>query len=350
MKRHAYTLIEIVVAMLAASVLVASLAGSIAVTSSLLQPDTDHDKDLARRLIADRIGGDLRYATSATAAPSGVGLDLHRTEPASNINQVIRYRSESADLTRGVDGDTAVRIGASITQLDTTIDGYSAPTWIATSPNLVRCRSRAVQSSADSVSSISVEIPAGVIPGDLVLLCVSAKSSSTVAITKPNSFTTLQDESNGYLSLVVAYGAYDLTWPTEITIDASPIAYMAATLITVEGVDPGGPIRWTANRRNASPFADLAPTSLESATTQDSDLNLQIFAADRSPWFPGTMGMASYVDVVQRRAGESSFWFGNSIGVASRNGNETTLSSPPQMMHRSYGSWIQAAVVLKGLP
>ncbi|TWU49398.1 type IV pilus modification PilV family protein [Rubripirellula reticaptiva] len=346
--RQAFSLIELVVAMLAATVLLVSLAGSIAVTSQLLEPDEKANQRRQATEITDRIANDLRYATQFTTHPSSNGFSVQRIDPFTQSVQSIQYVSSSSELTRTADDSPTITLNATIDSTATVTDTFTQTATTTPSASSPRLRSMTVASTSDSSTSLSLDIPAGVMPGDLILICVSAKSPSSVTISEAANWTTLQSMSNGYLMLHVAYRFYDTNWANTVTATTDKNAQIAASMIAIQDVSLSGPIGWTASRRNNSPFSDLNPTSLESNSVGDTDLNIQIFGADGSPWHNGTIGMASFADVVQRRAGEGSFWLGNSIGATLRIGGSNDQEAPPRMLHRSIGSWIQAAVVLKG--
>ncbi|MGB7329214.1 MAG: prepilin-type N-terminal cleavage/methylation domain-containing protein [Rubripirellula sp.] len=346
--RQAFSLIELVVAMLAASILLASLAGSIAITSQLLEPDELANQRRRETEINDRIANDLRYATQITPHASGDGFDVQRIDPFTQTIQSIRYDSSPNELTRTADNSPTITLNATIdsSAIIAAPDTPSATT--ATGTGSPRLRSMTVASTSSSSSSLSLEVPAGVVSGDLILICVSAKSPSNITISEAANWTTLQSMSNGYLMLHVAYRFYDANWPSTVVVATENDAQIASTMLAIQDVNFFGPVSWTASRRNNSPFSDLSPTSLEPESISDTDLNIQVFGADGSPWHTGTIGMASFSDVVQRRAGEGSFWFGNSVGATLRIGGSSDQESVPRMLHRSIGSWIQAAVILRG--
>jgi hypothetical protein len=344
MTRRGYSLIELVVAMIAASALVSSLAATIVITAELLEVPPDNQTVWHDRAIADRLAADLRYASRIDESPT-YGFTVTRPDPASGTPQNVTYQAYLDGLTRRADGGPAITYDSQAPSHVFQVDGFSAPTAASAASNYVRLRSTSTAVSSGTVASIDVGIPPGCKTGDLLLLCVSAKTPNSVTVSE-SGWQTLSIQGVDWLRLVSSYRIFDPSLPDQITIDVTPDAAVAVAMVALEHTDLSQPIDWssTGSGYALSWQPPSHPAPRESSGFWPGQLNVQIFAADGDPWHEGSLGLPSFTDAAQATAAEGDSFYENSVGIAIRSGPTATMSTTPRVWHRTSGSWLQTGV------
>lgn len=344
-----FTLLELITAMLASTVLVASLAAAVVISTELMNTppsnrDVWHDID-----IADRLAGDLRYSTGVNEAV-GYGFEITKPDSASGSPEIATYESYMDGLTRRVGSQPIMNLDPDAPGHVFSVDGYSAPTYVA-SDNYVRLRSSSTAASTAAVPSVDIRVPPGCKPGDLVLLCISAKTPLGID-TSSSGWQSLSVVNGGNLSLITKQKTYDATWSDTITISVTPDSAVAAAMVAIENVEPTSPINWidTAVGFAVPAVSETHPIPLEPTTISPRDLNVQIFAAELDPWADGAMGMAGYTDAAQATAARNHVLYRNTIGISIRNGGTPDLSTAPRLLHETLGVWLQTAVRVEAEP
>ncbi|MGB7346806.1 MAG: hypothetical protein WBD20_21470 [Pirellulaceae bacterium] len=344
-RRNAYTLIELLAAMIAASALLASLAGTIVVSTHLLESSPTSHQAWKDREIADRIASDLRFASSVDESPT-YGFAVSKPNVSTGTSETANYQLYQNGMTRQIDSATAYVLDDQAPSHAFTVDGYSAPTYVPNTDS-VRVRSSSSSVSSGAVTSITVDYPPGCVNGDFVVMAISARSPNSLTFT-PSNWSLLYFSGNNNLRLVVAYGVYDdsQSSSTQVNFTDGPTT-AAVAIIAIENASISSPANW-ANSGGGYAWNFLTgthPEPLEPSTgTLPHHLHLQIFAADGEPWsdFGETLGIASYADVVQASAGS------NSIGIAARVGSQPVLSTTPRAWQRTSGRWLQAGLRIGG--
>ena len=348
-KQSGFTLLELITAMLASTVLVASLAATIVISNELMQTPLNDDEVWHDREIADRIANDLRYATGVD--PSNVdGFEITKPNANTGIDETATYVCYMDGLTRQIGSGPIMNLDAEAPGHVHTVDGFTAPTHVsATQYSRLRSSSRA--SSSDQVPDLDVAVPSGCKPGDHVILGISAKSPTNMTISGAG-WQTLRVVSGGNLRLVAVHRTYDASWSDTIRISVAPDSAIAAAMIAVENVNATLPINWTDESGGyaLSFLAGTLPTPIEPPTISPRDLSVQIFAAELDPWEEGTMGLAGYVDTIQATAAQNDFFSRNSIGIVVRSGDAPDLSFTPRLLHQTSGVWLQAAIRVEAEP
>ncbi len=348
-RRSGFTLIELITAMLAATVLLTGMAATVVISTQLLEVPPSDDSIWNDRYIADRLASDLRYATSVDETPS-YGFQITKPNADTGSPENVDYEAYLDGLTRQVDAGPVMHLDADAPTQQFQVDGYTGPTYIPP-PTDVRVRSSSKATTDFAVSSIDIDLPPGCKAGDLVLLCVSAKTPLTLTPVGPQ-WQTVQARSTGDLRMLVAYGIYNDSWSAGERINSSPDSAMSAAMIAVENVDVASPIGWSDGdggfALNLLPLT--YPTPLEGTGYNRRKLNVQIFSADFDPWNAGTLGMASFADVIQATAAPANPTLTNSIAVAVRNGATPNLSTAPSVLHQATGFWLQTALRVEAEP
>ncbi len=266
--RNGFTLLELITAMLASTVLVASLAATVLISTSLMKTPPNDQDDWHDREIADRLAGDLRYATGVNEAV-GYGFQITKPDSTSGSPETASYESYTDGLTRRVGSGPVMNLDPAAPKHVFSVDGYSAPTYVA-SDTYVRLRSSSTAATAAAVPSVEIRVPPGCKPGDLVLLCISAKTPSGANVSS-SGWQSLGLVSGGDLRLITMHKTYDATWPSTLTISVTPDSAIAAAMLAIENVDPTSPINWTDT---AAGYAWSCGAGITSDTT-GTDHNLQ---------------------------------------------------------------------------
>ena len=206
MKRSGFSLLELIVALLASTALVASLAATIVITTELLEVEPDYKAKWHDRTITDRVASDLRYATNIDETYS-YGFQITKPDPATGNPQTVTYESYMNGLTRQVDSGPAIVYDSESPSDVFQVDGYSAPTMTATG-NVARLRSSSSAASPNAVSGLDINVPAGCKTGDLLLLCISAKTPATLNISQAG-WQTISIQGVSDLRLVNVIRSFD---------------------------------------------------------------------------------------------------------------------------------------------
>lgn len=337
-----FTLLELVTAMLASTVLVASLAATVVISTELMKTPPNAQEVWHDIEIADRLANDLRYATDVNEAV-GNEFEISKPNSTSGSSETANYESYLDGLTRRVGSGPLMNLDPVAPTYVFSVDGYSAPTYLPPD-TYVRLRSSSTAVTPGTASSVELDVPPGCKPGDLVLICISAKTPSSINLSE-SGWQSQRMLSWGDLRLFTTEKVFDRLWPDTITVSATPDAAIAATMLAFEDVRSSSPISWTDSAVGfaVSLLPETHPTRLEPTTITSRDLNVQVFAAELDPWHDGTMGMAGYIDVVQATAATGDASGQNTVGVLIRNGGTPELSSSPRLLHQTSGVWLQRA-------
>ncbi|QDT13600.1 hypothetical protein [Planctomycetes bacterium K23_9] len=343
--RRAYTLIELIAAMIATTVLLSSLAATIVLSTNMLETPTAQSEAWHDREIADRIVADLRYSHSVDET-SLAGFTVTKPSVTTAATESVSYQFGQDGLTRNIDSQSPYVLDQQSPSHTFTVDGFTAPTYIAANTP-VRVRSSATAVTTNWANSISVDLPAGCQDGDVLFMAISARSPNSISIS-PWGWNLLYFLGSNNLRLIVAYRLHDASQSSTTQINFnSGAATAAVTILAIENASLNNPDNWSSSDSGYawSFLSGTHPGVLEPSTgTLPQHLNLQIYAADGDPWslYGDTLGVASYADVAQSTTGSSS------IGIVVRNGTQPNLANPPSAWQRSSGRWLQAGIRLGG--
>jgi hypothetical protein len=344
-----FTLIELLAAMVASTMLLVALTATITMSSRLLEMPLEDGPPRHDREIADRLAADLRYATSIHDAHEH-GFRITKPAASAGVREHAVYDASVIGLTRQVDNGPVINLDAEPPSGQWMVDGYTAPTYVA-SANVARVRSVNSTATGGTDASLQVDLPLGCQDGDLLLLAVAARSP-WYADVSPDHWNFLAFRYVNGLQLVVMYQIHSAATASTVTILAFPDSAMAAAIVCVENVDVSDPIRWHASNSgyswSASPSSH--PAVLETSEYETNQLNVQVFAAIGDPWHAGTLGLASFTDVVRETAAPGLTANQASIAIAVRNGATPNLTTLPRVWHREDGSWSQIAIQVGAAP
>tara|TARA_R110002049_G_scaffold4601_5_gene32071 strand:- start:109446 stop:110498 length:1053 start_codon:yes stop_codon:yes gene_type:complete len=346
MIRPAYSLIELVAALIASTVLIIGLASTISISTQLLESPLDDAAEWHEHEIADRLAGDLRYARTVQNN-WGSGFQITRPDPTSGNDEPVAYQADSAGLTRQVSGIPTAVLDPETPNIHFSVDGYTAPTALPLDET-VRVRSHTTAASGSQVSSLTINTPPGCKPNDLLLLCISGKTPNYVAVSN-GGWQTVQSTSISNLRLTVLYRSYDASYPTSTTLTPTNSSALSAVLLAIEGADQYSPINWSGidSGYTVPIIPTTGPDLVESAVITEKQLNVQIYSAEGHPWLDNTIGLASFVDIGQAESASGSYSSHNSIAVSVRNGHSPSLSFTPRPYFSSFAYWLNVGVHLK---
>lgn len=347
-RRGAFTLIEMVVALISATALTASLAATIVITTELLNVPPDEKSVWHDNAIADRLASDLRYATHVDDSPAE-GFIITRPDPETGVSQSVTYEAYVDGLTRQVDGGAVVNFDAEAPSPLFQVDGYTAPT-DTTSSQVVRVRSTSSAATDGTETSLDIAVPPGCQTGDLLLLAVSTKTANTVTPSE-SGWQRISGIGIDSLRMFTFYRSFDESLPPSIAIDVTPDAAIAAVMVALENTN-ASPINWR-DYTGGYAFSFLPkfhPTPLETTGFSPGQLNVQVFAANGDPWHAGTMGIASFTDAARATAATGSGSLENSIGIAVRTGETPAMSGTANPWHQESGYWLQVGIRIEVAP
>ncbi|QDV47856.1 hypothetical protein Enr13x_77680 [Stieleria neptunia] len=345
--RGGYTLIEMLAAMTAASLLMLGLAASVVISTSLIEP-TDEDGQRTRdRVILDRLQHDLRYATSIDSM-SGYDVSIERPD-LSNQPQSLQYEAYMDGLMRNVSGGTSTELDPQAPTVNHYVDGYTAAT---SNLNLRRPRIRDVvtaTTTGGSASSLTIEIPDGARPGDLLLLVVASRNAFFVN-PAPSGWQQLDYSFNAGI-LLDLHGQ----WMSTSTPDAYLLNFfwggdVVAAVLAIEHANGSWPFGWSGSSFGTSINGNTStyPRPLENTDTiGERTLNLQLIASTGAPSPQTSLGIASFSECVNE-VGSPGTSGECTLGIAFRTGPMPPMTTTPHVLHQQSANWTTIAVEVEG--
>lgn len=348
--RVGFSLIELVTAMLASTVIVLALGSTIALSGKMLESSPEaisisHDRELE-----DRMAADLRFATGIQEL-AGRGFVLSRPSPIDGTQQTIRYESVAAGWARQADLNSAFILDPDAPVLSFASERSPAAQVSATQPTIARIQSTSIATTDTQVTQLDIDVPDGCLTGDLIIVAVTAKTPTDLSI-GDSGWHTIQSPESGTLRFYSGYKRFNATWGKKLTITASPAATIAAVAVAIQNSQSWSPV---ASSNGSAGFGQFAlpqtfPQALPTLLLRPPQLVLQFVGADSDPWPDDTLGMAGYVDLVHATAARGQVLTSHTIAVAVRNGGSLGFASQPQASFQSSGFWLQAAIAIEAAP
>lgn len=345
MRRSGFTLIELIVSMIAATVLVLALASTVVVTTSLLDTPPDDAAQRHDRVIIDRLASDMRYATSIVR-PDGSSIQITRPDPATGASQAIAYESNSDGFTRRVAGGPAALIDKEVPSHAFQLDGYTSPADNSVK-KFARLRGTSEAFTWGFDDELRIDLPAGCVNGDLLLLCVAAKTPQSFWFSE-SGWQVLDASAIGDLVLITAYRIYRDGIPDSQRCNLWPDSTISSVMLCFENVNQSRPIDWKNTRGGYSQWYDLSthPQPTETSDFEAGELNVQIYAGEGDPWPSGTLGIASFSDAARSSSQSGLSWLDCSIAVAIRTGPTPSMTTTPRLWQWQSGHWLQTGIRL----
>ncbi len=345
--RNGYTLIEMIAAMAAASLLMLGLAASVVISTSLVEPTDEDGHRIRDRVIADRLQHDLRYATNIDST-TGFVVSIERPDLA-NQPQSLQNEAYIDGLMRNVSGGTSTQLDPLAPTVNHYVDGHSAPT---SNLEVLRPRIRDVSTattSGSSASSLTIQIPDGARPGDLLLLVVSSRNAFFVN-PSPGDWQYLDFAFNTGILLDV-HGQ----WMSPSTPDTYLLSFfwggdVVAAVLAIEHANESWPFGWSGSSFGTSinGNASTYPRPLENTDTiSERTLNLQLIASTGAPSPQTSLGIASFSECVNQ-VGSPGTSGECSLGIAFRTGPMPSLTTTPHVLHQQTANWTTIAIEVEG--
>lgn len=346
--RTGFTLIELITVMVAATVLLASLASTVLLSTQLMETAPQDDQEWRDREIADRLSADLRYA-SAVNEVSAYGFNITKPNTTTGTSETAVYESYYDGLTRRIDSGPVINLDEGAPGRQFAVDGYTAPTYLI-SGNVPRIRSSNTAATSGISNTLQIDLPSGCRDGDLMILAVTSRTPW--AFYTPWDWAHVDHLYPGSLRLRVMYKTYSSSSPGPVSVGSFPATAMTAAIVAIENADLSSPIAWhDSSTGYASAFnGSTHPTALEPTNVYPNQLNVQILAAVGDPWYDGGLGLSGFTDALQRTAADGLESYINSVTMAVRTGQMPDLTTTPRVLHLSSGTWAQVGLIVGAAP
>lgn len=347
MRRSGFTFIEVIAAMVAASVLLVSLLATVSIATSMLEPTEDSAAQWADREIADRVSADLRYATSIDSSLSE-SFSIVRPSVSNGTLETVTYESYLDGLTRQIGTGTVIELDPVAPAYTFDVDGFSGA--MAVTPSLPpQIRGVRQVASSGAVTSLDFDLPTGSKYGDLLLVVVAFRSSSGPTLSG-SGWSTDETLSSGTMSLWTFYQTHHSGLPQTITADLGvnpgEIAVVALAIDNVNPISPFGGSSHATGTADAS-LPSTHPVPIHSGTVAETDLNIQIVAAEGSPFLTTTMGLSGFSESAQIIAAEGASGE-TSLGITSRIGPVPSMTHRPRVWFHQSATWLQIGIRVLG--
>ena len=200
--------------------------------------------------------------------------------------------------------------------------------------------------------SLTVDLPAGCMPGDLLLLSVAGKFAGMSLTLSPHEWTRIRQTTRSSLRQDVFYRFYDPSDAGSVVATTSWYTPLTATIQCFSNVDRAAPIRYAGTATGyAVPFvAGSLPAVLQPQEADASGLLVQLIAAENDQWRAATFGLASFSDKVHSIAAPGVLYQTVAQGAALRRGNTPAMSAAPHVWCSAFGYWVQTAIELEPAP
>ncbi|OYP37278.1 type II secretion system protein J [Rhodopirellula sp. MGV] len=294
---NAFTLIELLSAMTAATVLMLTLASSIVIASKVVDAAGENSHDHQVRLLTARLQSDLRYANEfSVTGPAGARL---QTLDGQGVSRLIEYQGNTEGVYRNVGGRTQ-RLAAGIVSAANYVD--STP---AVESQSVRTRPRirdvsSAQSDGSIASALTIDVPAGAQEGDLLLLVCGFKNTFDVY---PYSTVWVRSHYTAGTSIGLSVDSrrMESTTPSRLTVGYLPYGDVAAVMIAIEDARVGWPFGWAGadyGEANISNSASMPAVIENTGTISEETLNLNLFAVQGYQFYRGTTQLPGFTEAV----------------------------------------------------
>jgi prepilin-type N-terminal cleavage/methylation domain-containing protein len=342
--RHlrAFTLVELVVAMAAASLLLSGLAVAVLISNRALEDAaTPQNRRAVIQEVADRMVEDARHALTVQRSSQSVSMTLPDRD-GDNVDETVVYAFGASGLTRSQSLHPSVSFLSSAPSVTTRVDGYTAPTVVAPATP-IRLLGWTQSTTTSRSWSTSVEIPRDSRAGDLLVLVIA--SDVSFMGTWGGSWTSIefQDRDDVYLSIFARTAtSSEATSQTvfSYSFDANAIT---AHCLCFSGE---GRTMFDDNVLKTHGYANPTtgnnvPQPLEVNSFPDHAMNLQVLAFENNPVNSMSSGLAGFSDVAVSTATVS----GNGVvtlATAIRNG-KLTSSETSKVALTAPTDWVQIA-------
>jgi hypothetical protein len=304
LNRRGTSLIELTATLMTSAILITGLVSSILISQRSLQTSTAHQQNTVhQRHSMEQLRADLREATKIESTTS---TNLSITVPdrtGDDIPDVITYdfpASGSTSLSRTANSVTIPYSMGTIAR--TNRPSYTVPTAPVTpTPTVLRVSGFSSNLSSNSTTSISLQAPSNSLAGDMLVLVLSANSTSGTFTVTPGSWTSLYNRSNVGLQQRVWWRLATADETTSTTINCTNSIRMSAGLIRLSGHN--GTI---TPHTSTSVGTSVNPTSVGCATTTNNMLLFRVLTSNDDCYFGDFTGLYNHHTLIMRSGDTSS--------------------------------------------
>lgn len=271
--RSAFTLVELIVASVSASVLVAGLGSSIYIASRAFDDsDSITVRNLDASFAADEILTNLQFATSFSERSTTAVEFQVPDRDGDGSYETIRYAWSGSDgdpLTKSFNGSTPEVILDGVADLNLeyftrTLVGVEAPVVFVSG---VRFRAFEETRQVDAAESISISVPSGIESGDLLIAAVSVSGTVASNLEDPVPGWTLLgvDSYSDKIALGVWTRVATGSEPNEYEFEFGEAREAYGWMMRFTGQDTSSPISDIQMATGVSKFPSLPSASVQNA-------------------------------------------------------------------------------------
>jgi hypothetical protein len=227
MRRAGLTLVEMAVALVSSSVLVAGLAGALYVSTQALPPveSVSRQSTTSSTVLCDLIS-DVSTALSFSERTSRALTFTVPDRDGDNLVETVRYAwsgNAGDPLTYQYNGGTAVTLAEDVQVFNLTAltrelltEGASA----ATPQEVVLEEFVATKVAGSGANNVAATKPSGTVGGNLLIACVSLDGNALSSLTAPSGWTLIHKGPQGVGTVTQTFGVW---W--KIATDSEPSTY-----------------------------------------------------------------------------------------------------------------------------
>ncbi|WP_436714693.1 hypothetical protein U8335_17220 [Roseiconus lacunae] len=345
--RSGYTLLELVSAIAAATLLLLILATSIAVSTHTVEL-TGHDiAEQRTRDFATRLQNDLRFATRFQFVDA-TRFEVDRLDARGETESVV-YQSDADGLKRIVDGRSQL-IANRVLSTAATFDHYDAGEQSRKSRLRPRIRDyRTASTDGSGASMLTIDVPEGARDGDLLLLVCCFKNTFDV-MPFSNQWTRSHYTTGASLGICADYRLKQSTTPSTLTVGYLPYGDVAAIMLAIENTDAPWPFGWSSSARGSSSELDAGthPSAIENSSSIDAEtLNLNLFAASGTPFYDRTCQLPGFTPL-NVLLGSPGSYGACTLATTFRSGPLPPMHFTPRVRHDQPTDWLTLAIEING--
>ncbi len=337
-----FTLIELVAAMMAASLLVAGLAMAMLITNQSLEDAiAPSDRTSTIRMVADRIAEEANQATTIRLNGSTIELTLPDRDGDGQDEQVT-YSSSGSGLVRSQSLHPPVSflsIGPALTLRGE--NSISAPE--VALPEPIRLLAMTQTATTARTWSHSIMLPRATRAGDLQMLVTLADDNYVGPFAGGWNLVTQHRDNGLHVSLFARTATNTELENVNVYLYALGTTNMAVAALNFTGIAlsmVGDHVSTSSGAANPATGTGM-PVAITVTETPAVAMNLQVLAVQGRPLANATAGLAGYADATMATAMDNS----NSLftlAVAIRNGRPTT-AGPAVFAINGPSAWTQVA-------
>lgn len=302
--RRGTSLVELTATLMTSAILITGLVSSILISQRSLQISTSQQQNaVQQRHSMEQLRADLR---EATRIESTTATNLNITVPdrtGDDVPDVITYdfpATGSTSISRTANSVTIPYSMGTITR--TNRPSYTVPSApITPTPTVLKVTGFSSALSSSSTGSISIQAPSNTLAGDMLVLVLSANSTSGTLSISPGTWTGLYDRTHGGLQQRAWWRLASANETSSTTIDCTNSIRMSAGLIRLSGHN-GNIVAHTSTSAGTS----INPPSVGCATTTNNMLLFRVLTSNDDCYFGDYTGLFNYHTLIMRSGDTSS--------------------------------------------